>query len=78
MDEIKLEGNFMNRLIETFLTRLLMKKFGKYIGFDLHRLYLTKSENDVAYNVQIDCDIMISKEDLLSLVWKDQNGSGTS
>lgn len=77
MDELKVESSFMRRCVSTIIGRWLAKKIGNAFDIFLYHLSVTQDENAM-YNIRIDCDVQITKEDLQKLIWKDQNGSGTS
>lgn len=77
MDEIRVKSGLGKRIVSEFLSHQLVKKLGKPIGFGLYHLDIVEDEAQT-YNIQIECDIRISKEDLKDLIWKDRIGSGTS
>lgn len=77
MDELKVKSEFMKRVVSVFLGKKLVSKIGVPLSLDLHHLDAMEDDRHM-YRVRVDCDIWISKEDLKKLIWKDQNGCGTS
>lgn len=77
MDEINIESPFMTRIISEILSHQISKKTGRAIGIGIRSLDVVERGGDV-YNMRIDCEIAMSKEDLKKLIWKDRIGCGTS
>lgn len=70
MDELKVESEFMKRVGSMILSHQVSKKLDKPIGIGLYRLEAVEVEGQT-YDIRIDCDIRISKEDLKRLIWNE-------
>lgn len=77
MDDIRIESRLMKRIVGDFISHQLSKKLDKPIGFSLYNLSIQERQ-DQTYILRIDTDVVIAKEDLKELIWKDRIGSGTS
>jgi len=69
MDELKIESVFTRGLIRKIIRHVVKKKAGVDIGVDISRLNVRIPDESDKATIHIECDVDISKKDIMHLVY---------